>query len=195
MKMIVGLGNPGKKYETTRHNVGFIVVDEIAKQLNIVSYQNKYNAHIATAEYNNQKVLLVKPQTYMNLSGEAVLNLAQYYKIEAEDVLVINDDMDLPTGSIRIRSFGGAAGQKGLKNIIDLLKTNAIPRIRIGIDKNPNIEAADYVLGKFDKESIPLIQAAIIKAKEAALKIVSSGIEAAMNTYNMKDNGNNTTAN
>lgn len=194
MKMIVGLGNPGRKYESTRHNVGFIVVDEIAKFLNIISYQNKFNAHIATAEYQGNKVLLVKPQTYMNLSGESVLNLAQYFKINAQDVLVINDDMDLPVGTIRIRAFGGAAGQKGLKNIIDLLKTNKVPRIRIGIDKNPNIEAADYVLGKFDKESIPLIQSAIIKAKEAALLIISEDVETAMNAYNMKNNGNNTTA-
>lgn len=193
MKMIVGLGNPGRKYESTRHNVGFLVIDEIAKYLNITSYQNKFNAHIATAEYQGNKVLLVKPQTYMNLSGESVLNLAQYFKIDAQDVLVINDDMDLPVGAIRIRSFGGAAGQKGLKNIIDLLKTNKIPRIRIGIDKNPNIEAADYVLGKFDKESIPLIKNAIIKAKEATLLIISEDVETAMNAYNMKNNGNNTT--
>lgn len=191
--MIVGLGNPGKKYETTRHNVGFIVIDEIAKHLHVASYQNKFNAQIATTEYKNQKILLVKPQTYMNLSGEAVLNLAQYYKIDPQDVLVINDDMDLPIGTIRIRSFGGAAGQKGLKNIIDLLKTNAIPRIRIGIDKNPHIEAPDYVLGKFDKESIPLISDAIIQAKEAALVIVSEDITTAMNQFNKKDNGNRTT--
>ena len=193
MKMIVGLGNPGRKYETTRHNVGFIVVDEIAKQLNITNYQNKFNAHIATAEYKGEKILLVKPQTYMNLSGEAVLNLAQYYKIDPQDVLVINDDMDLPVGTIRIRSFGGAAGQKGLKNIIDLLKTNKVPRIRIGIDKNPQIEAADYVLGKFEKESIPFVKDSIIRAKEAALMIVSVDVETAMNAYNMKINGNNTT--
>jgi PTH1 family peptidyl-tRNA hydrolase len=101
--------------------------------------------------------------------------------------------MDLPIGTIRIRSFGGAAGQKGLKNIIDLLKTNKVPRVRIGIDKNPQIEAADYVLGKFEKASIPLIQDAIIRAKEAALMIVSEDVETAMNTYNMKNNGNNTT--
>jgi len=193
MKMIVGLGNPGRKYETTRHNVGFIVVDEIAKQLNITNYQNKFNAHIATAEYKGEKILLVKPQTYMNLSGEAVLNLAQYYKIDTQDVLVINDDMDLPVGTIRIRSFGGAAGQKGLKNIIDLLKTNKVPRIRIGIDKNPQIEAADYVLGKFEKETIPFVKDTIIRAKEAALMIVSVDVETAMNAYNMKINGNNTT--
>lgn len=194
MKMIVGLGNPGRRYETTRHNVGFIVLDEIAKYLNVTSYQNKFNAHIASAEYQGNKVLLVKPQTYMNLSGEAVLNLAQYFKIDAQDVVVINDDMDLAVGSLRIRSFGGAAGQKGLKNIIDLLKTNKIPRIRIGIDKNPNIEAADYVLGKFDKESIPLIQSVVIKARDAALMIIRDDVETAMNEYNTRKNGNNTTA-
>lgn len=191
--MIVGLGNPGRKYETTRHNVGFIVIDELAKYFNVISYQNKFNAQIATVDYKEQKVLLVKPQTYMNLSGEAVFSLAQYFKISPEDVLVINDDMDLPVGSVRIRSFGGAAGQKGLKNIIDLLKTNKIPRIRIGIDKNPHIDAADYVLGKFEKESIPLIKEAITKAKEASLLFVSEGVETAMNIYNTKSNGNNTT--
>lgn len=193
MKMIVGLGNPGKKYELTRHNIGFIVVDEIAKQLHINSYQSKFNAHIAQADYFSTKVLLVKPQTYMNLSGEAVLSLANYFKITPEDIIVINDDMDLPTGKVRIRAFGSAAGQKGLKNIIDLMKTNKIPRIRIGIDKHPHIEAADYVLGKFPKEEVPLVIESVIVAKEAALLFAKDGIEASMNAFNTKNYEKNTT--
>jgi|SRR5690554_5320588 len=187
MKMIVGLGNPGRKYEKTRHNIGFIVVDEIAKELNITAYQNKFNAHIAQADYNGTKVLLVKPQTYMNLSGEAILSLANYYKIIPEDIVVINDDMDLPTGKVRIRAFGSAAGQKSLKNIIDLLKTNKIPRIRIGIDKHPHIDAADYVLGKFPKEEIPLVIESVKIAKDAALLFVKENIEASMNVFNTRN--------
>ena len=187
MKMIVGLGNPGRKYEKTRHNIGFIVVDEIAKELNITAYQNKFNAHIAQADYNGTKVLLVKPQTYMNLSGEAILSLANYYKIIPEDIVVINDDMDLPTGKVRIRAFGSAAGQKGLKNIIDFLKTNKIPRIRIGIDKHPHIDAADYVLGKFPKEEIPLVIESVKIAKDAALLFVKENIEASMNVFNTRN--------
>lgn len=195
MKMIVGLGNPGKKYDTTRHNIGFIVVDEIAKQLNILTYQKKFKAHIAQADYSDCSVLLVKPQTYMNLSGEAVLLLANYYKINPEDIIVINDDMDLPVGKVRIRAFGSAAGQKGLKNIIDLLKTNKIPRIRIGIDKHPHIDAADYVLGKFPKEELPLVIESVKIAKEAALLFIKENIEASMNKFNTNNYEKNTSEN
>lgn len=193
MKMIVGLGNPGKKYETTRHNIGFIVVDEIAKQLKVESYQKKFNAHYAFAEYFNEKIILVKPQTYMNLSGEAVYSLSQYFKVEPKDIIVINDDMDLPVGMVRIRSFGGAAGQKGLRHIIELSKTNKIPRIRMGIGKHPQIDAADYVLGKFPKQEIPIMTQAVNIAKEAALLFVKEGIEAAMNKYNNRNYENNIT--
>ncbi len=192
MKMIVGLGNPGKKYEFTRHNIGFLVLDEIAKSLGVIKYQSKYNAHIASVEYEGVKVILCKPQTYMNLSGEAVLSAMNYYKIEPGNVIVISDDMDLPPGKIRIRPFGGAGGQKGLKNIIDRLQTNMFPRIRIGIGKNPNIDAADYVLGKFEKENYDRYIQSIQQATQAALVFVTKGLETAMNQYNKNNDEDNT---
>ena len=184
MKMIVGLGNPGKKYEKTRHNIGFIVVEEIATSLVIQKTLNKFNAQVALASYQNQQVCLVKPQTFMNLSGEAVFSVASYYKIEPKDILVISDDMDLPVGKIRIRPFGGAGGQKGLQNIIDRLQTNQFPRLRVGIGKSPLIDAANYVLGKIDDQEKEAMIQAINIAKNAALLFVQDSIEQAMNTYN-----------
>lgn len=190
MKMIVGLGNPGRKYEKTRHNIGFIVVEEVAKQVEIIKAFNKFNAHVALATYQNQQVCLVKPQTYMNLSGEAVFALANYYKIQPKDILVISDDMDLPIGKIRIRAFGGAGGQKGLQNIIDLLKTNQFPRVRVGIGKSNVMDAAAYVLGKIDQQDKDVMFEAILKASYACLMFVYSPIEIVMNTYNSENNGN-----
>jgi peptidyl-tRNA hydrolase, PTH1 family len=192
MKMIVGLGNPGKKYQFTRHNIGFLTVDEISKKLGILSYQSKFNAFVASSDFNGNKVIVCKPQTYMNLSGDAVNSVAKYYKIKSTDILVISDDMDLPVGKIRIRPFGGAGGQKGLKNIIDQLNTNEFPRIRIGIGKNPAIDAADYVLGKFEKENYDLYIESIKQATEAALVFVTEGLEKAMNLYNRNNNEENT---
>lgn len=191
MKMIVGLGNPGKKYEFTRHNIGFLTVDEISKKLGVLSYQSKFNALVASSDFNGSKVIVCKPQTYMNLSGDAVNSIAKYYKISSSDILVISDDMDLPVGKIRIRPFGGAGGQKGLKNIIDQLNTNEFPRIRIGIGKNPAIDAADYVLGKFEKENYDLYIESIKQATEAALVFVTEGLEKAMNLYNRNNNEEN----
>ena len=191
MKVIVGLGYPGKKYETTRHNVGFLVIDEIAKELNVIMYQKKFNAHYALCEYKQQKVLLIKPQTYMNLSGEAVQAFVNYYKVNIEDVLVINDDVDLPVGAVRIRPFGGDGGQKGLRSIIQSLNNNQFPRMRLGIGKNELIETAAYVLGKFPATDVPKITEAIKIAKAAALMFVSTNIETTMNTYNNKPNENN----
>ncbi len=188
MKMIVGLGNPGKKYEFTRHNIGFLAVDEISKKLTIETYQSKFSAHVASSEYKGQKIIVCKPQTYMNLSGDAVRSIANYYKVEIKDIIVISDDMDLPVGKIRIRPFGGAGGQKGLKNIIDRLNTNEFPRIRIGIGKNQQIDAADYVLGKFEKENYDLYISSIKQATEAALIFATEGLEKAMNTYNKNNN-------
>lgn len=184
MKAIVGLGNPGKKYETTRHNVGFLVIDELAKHLNIISYQKKFNAHYALVEYQGEKTILIKPQTYMNLSGEAVFSFLNYYKIDIKDVLVISDDVDLPVGMVRIRPFGGAGGQKGLANIIDRVQSNQFPRMRIGIGKHEHMDTADYVLGKFSQSDIPHIIKAVNLAKEASLLFIRENIEATMNTYN-----------
>ena len=135
MKLIVGLGNIGKEYENTRHNVGFMVVDKLSNKLNANFEQSKFKASIAMINYKGEKVIIMKPSTYMNLSGEAVLACVNFYKILVEDILIIHDDLDLPVGSVRIRMQGSAGGQKGMNNIINLLHTSDIKRIRVGIDK------------------------------------------------------------
>ncbi len=164
MKMIVGLGNPGRKYENTRHNAGFIALDALADRLNVSIEKKKYQALYEEVFVKGEKILLVKPQTFMNLSGESVLKFADYYDIAAENILVISDDMNLAIGKIRIRPKGSSGGQKGIQNIIDLLGTNAFPRLRIGIGKNPQIDTVSYVLGKLDegvafKESVDALEA------------------------------------
>lgn len=186
IKMIVGLGNPGKKYETTRHNIGFLVLDEIYKACEVKSTQEKFKASLAQVKYKDNSLILLKPQTYMNLSGEAVVAVAKYFKIEPSEILVICDDLDLPVGKIRLREKGSSGGQKGLHNIIQLLSTQNIARIRFGIGKNPLIETADYVLGQFEKENIELVKSSITQAKDAALLAVEKDFVTAMNLYNKK---------
>ncbi|NLC96997.1 MAG: aminoacyl-tRNA hydrolase [Erysipelotrichaceae bacterium] len=184
MKLIIGLGNPGLKYEKTRHNCGFMVMDKIEEKLNVKVSQNKFKSLICTFKHKNEQVILVKPQTYMNLSGEAVIQVVNYYKINKEDILVIHDDLDLPVGKIRIRTKGSAGGQKGMKNIIDLLHTQDIPRIRIGIDNDKQIPTADYVLGKVKKEDLEVFENSIETASEAAIDFISNPIEIVMSRYN-----------
>lgn len=153
MKLIVGLGNPGRKYKNTRHNAGFMFVDKIAEDVNVkFSLDASKKCEIAEAIIGNEKALIIKPQTYMNLSGEAVLAVAKYYKIENKDILVFHDDMDLDVGHIRIRQTGSSAGHKGMQNIMDLFETNNIARVRIGISKPIGELVIDYVLGTFSKE-------------------------------------------
>jgi len=186
IKMIVGLGNPGKKYETTRHNIGFLIVDEIFKACEVKSIQNKFKASVAQVNYEGHFVYLVKPQTYMNLSGEAVHAVASYFKIDPSEMIVICDDLDLPVGKIRLRESGSSGGQKGLNHIIQLFSTQDIPRIRFGIGKNTLIETADYVLGKFEQEHIETVKNSIIQAKEAALMAIKKDFVTAMNHYNKR---------
>lgn len=153
MKMIVGLGNPGKQYELTRHNVGFLCLDKLQERYNLMfKFESSFNAMVATANIGGEKCVFVKPQTYMNLSGEAVGKILKYYKVEIQDMLVIYDDMDLPFGSLRLREKGSAGGHNGIKNIIAHLSTQEFKRIRVGISGHANIEAKDYVLGRFSKE-------------------------------------------
>lgn len=186
MKLIVGLGNIGKEYENTRHNVGFMVVDKLANKLNANFEQSKFKASIAMINYKGEKVIIMKPSTYMNLSGEAVLACVNFYKIHVEDILIIHDDLDLPVGSVRIRMQGSAGGQKGMNNIINLLHTSDIKRIRVGIDKNPIIPVVDYVLGKFTSEEKPKINEAIDWASDAAEAFVHQPFMEVMNKYNRK---------
>lgn len=153
MKLIVGLGNPGKQYELTRHNVGFLCLKTLESKLNLAfKVDTKMQAEIATTMYKGEKCLFVKPLTYMNLSGEAVGKISKYYKVNLEDILIIYDDMDLPLGNLRLREKGSAGGHNGIKSLIAHLGTDNFKRIRVGISGHANIDAKDYVLGHFSKE-------------------------------------------
>lgn len=184
MKIIVGLGNPGKRYKGTRHNVGFAVVDEIASKNVILKEESKFEAIIGHIKINNEKVLLVKPLTYMNLSGRAVQPILHWYKCELKDLMVIYDDMDLPVGSLRIREKGGAGGHKGMTSIIERLGSKDFARMRIGIGRPEQMETANWVLSQFSLEEKPVIDNTINLAVEAATKWVQEDILLVMNSYN-----------
>ena len=151
MKLIVGLGNPGLKYENTRHNCGFMAIDEVSKELGVSINQQKFKSLIAVFKYKNEQVILMKPQTYMNLSGESVIEFVKYYNIDLKDLIVIYDDIDFEVGTFKIKRNGSAGGHNGIKNIIEHLKTENIQRIRIGISKN-QIPLDKYVIEKFTQE-------------------------------------------
>lgn len=186
MKLIVGLGNPGKQYADTRHNVGFMVVDYLAGRLGIKVDKTKFKSIIGEGFWQNEKVVLVKPQTYMNLSGEAVLDMIQWHKLNPEDILVIFDDMDLPVGKLRLRTKGGAGGHNGMKSIIYLLQSEDFPRLRLGIDhpENEMMESADFVLSKFSDKEAKVMTEAIKGAADAILTVLEKGTQQAMNEVN-----------
>lgn len=184
MKIVVGLGNPGNEYSASRHNVGFMVIDELARHLGISSWKKRNQALVA--EYRaEESVVLIKPQTYMNLSGIAVGELARWYKVAPEDVIVIFDDMDLPLGRLRLRTKGGSGGHKGIESLLNQLTKDTFARVRIGIDRPPtNWQVVDYVLSSFTPEEKPLLCEAITRAVEAVECIVKQGMDKAMNVYN-----------
>ena len=184
--IVVGLGNPGDKYENTRHNAGFLVMDELARRGNFSIQKVKHKALTNTAVIGGQGVLVMKPTTYMNLSGEAVGDAARFYKIPADHVLVVSDDTDLPVGKLRIRKNGSAGGHNGLKSIIQHLGTDQFPRIRVGVGEkpHPDYDLADWVLGKFTGEDKKAIDAAVKKAADAIECIVKDGIDRGMNKFN-----------
>jgi PTH1 family peptidyl-tRNA hydrolase len=186
MKIIAGLGNPTKEYEGTRHNIGFSVIDKLADKYNISMNEKKHKAICGKGMIEGEKVILLKPQTYMNLSGESVVDAVNFYKVDPEeDVIIIYDDIDLDVGKLRIRAKGSAGGHNGMKNIIAHLGTQVFPRIRVGVGAKPkNWDLADYVLGRFPKEELPEIEAGRETACEAVKIIVSQGVEAAMNRIN-----------
>lgn len=188
MFIIAGLGNPDEKYQGTRHNVGFDVVDHLAEKYQIAVDTKKHRAFIGKGVIEGQKVLLVKPQTYMNLSGESLRSLVEYYKIDPEEeLLVIYDDISLEVGQLRIRRKGSAGGHNGIKNIIANLGTNVFPRIKVGVGEKPKgYDLADYVLGKFPKEDRVLMEEGYDLACEASVLIMQGEIEQAMNEYNKK---------
>ena len=184
--LVVGLGNPGDKYENTRHNVGFLTVDQIAEQLRVPVQKLKYRALTNTVELGGQKVLLMKPVTYMNLSGEAVGEAARFYKIPPEHVLVISDDVSLPLGRLRVRKGGSAGGHNGLKSIIQHLGTDQFPRVKIGVGEkpHPDYDMADWVLSKFTGEDLKTITAAVERAAKAVECLIAEGPDKAMNRFN-----------
>lgn len=183
MKMIVGLGNPGKQYERTRHNSGFMAIDKVAEKLNLNIDKKEFAALTA----KNNQVILVKPQTYMNNSGEAVSQIMKYYQIDINDLLIIYDDLDLKYGQLRLRLKGSSGGHNGIKSIINYIHSENFKRIRIGIEKNPLIETADYVLGKVEKDKQQLFDDSIEKASQAAIEFITDEFEKIMNKYNKGD--------
>lgn len=188
MYIIAGLGNPGKQYDMTRHNIGFHTIDYMADKLNIKVKKLKFKALYGECEIAGEKTLLIKPQTYMNLSGESIAGFAQFYKINPSNIIIINDDISLETGRIRVRPRGSAGGHNGLKSIIYMLESDEFPRVKMGVGapKNENYDLADFVLGHFTKEEIPIMEKAIIKASDAAEEIIRAGVSSAMNKYNSK---------
>ncbi len=185
MKLIVGLGNPGGKYKDTRHNVGFEVVAELARKFATATPRARFQGEIVEATVGGQKVLLLTPLTYMNASGGSVLEARDFYKIVAEDTLVICDDFALPLAKLRLRPKGSSGGQNGLDDILRRLGTNEVPRLRIGVGPLPSgRDAAGFVLGKFMKEEQPEVARAIERAAEATVAWVGDGLAAAMAKYN-----------
>ena len=184
--LVVCLGNPGDKYDGTRHNVGFMVADEIGEREHIPIQTLKFKALTNTCELGGATVLLMKPITYMNLSGEAVRQAADFYKVPAERVLVVSDDVSLPVGKLRIRLKGSAGGHNGLKSIIAHLGSESFPRLKIGVGEkpHPDYDLADWVLGKFAGEDKKAIDAAIKRAADAVEAIIRDGAEKAMGKFN-----------
>lgn len=185
MYLIVGLGNIGLQYKNTRHNIGFEVINQISKDYNIEVNKKKHKGEIGEGVINGQKVMLVKPQTYMNLSGECVKAIVDFYKIPIENIIVIFDDFSLDVGKIRVRPKGSAGGQNGMKNIIQQLGTDNIKRIRVGIGEKPNrMILSDHVLSRFNKNEEELKNEAVEKASEAVASFVSIGIDKTMTKFN-----------
>ena len=184
--LVVGLGNPGDQYENTRHNAGFRVVDELADRGDFPVQRLKFHALTNTAVIGGQGVLVMKPVTYMNLSGEAVGEAARFYKLPPDHVLVISDDVDLPLGKLRLRKGGSAGGHNGLKSIIQHLGTDQFPRLKVGVGgkPHPDYDMADWVLGKLQGEDKKAMDEAARRAAQAVECLLSQGIDKAMNQYN-----------
>ena len=186
MKLIVGLGNPTKEYEKTRHNTGFMVLDALSKELNTSISNSKFKGEYVKLKYRGEDVLLLKPMTYMNNSGESVIQIMNFFKVSPDDLLVIYDDLDMPTGKLRLRENGSAGGHNGIKSIIAHVGTQNFKRIRVGIDRHPRIPVVDYVLGRFSKDEQPHIEEGINEAVKAIIMYLYKGFNAAMNEFNKK---------
>lgn len=186
MFLIVGLGNPGKQYEMTRHNVGFETIDYLSNEYGIKVNKLKHKALIGEGFVGNEKIILAKPQTYMNLSGESVRDMCEYYKLSPDNIIIIYDDISIPSGSVRIRGKGSAGGHNGIKSIIYQLKSDEFMRIKLGVGapKNANYDLKDYVLGHFSKEEIASITSAIKLCPDALAEMMKNGAASAASKYN-----------
>jgi PTH1 family peptidyl-tRNA hydrolase len=184
IKMVVGLGNPGKEYVDTRHNIGFRVIDSLAETLKIDVRKKRFSAYLGSGEFADKKLILLKPMRFMNCSGQVVATATGFYKLALSNLLVVTDDMALPPGRIRVRMKGSAGGHNGLADVIEKLGTENISRLRIGIGQSDEEMAYDYVLSKPTKAERPLLDEAITKARDAVLCWVEYGIKATMNEFN-----------
>jgi len=189
MYAIIGLGNPDSRYALTPHNVGFMVCDLLSFSFNFsFSFSNKFIGQVGNFTYDLHKILVLKPYTYMNLSGKSVGMLVNFYKIETDKIIVIHDDIDLDIGVIRIKKGSSSGGHKGVQSVIDELGSNNFIRVKIGVGKDKNKKASEYVLSSLNKESLKMVNHSIERAKNAAIDIISVGLPQAMNIYNTKEN-------
>ncbi len=186
MKLITGLGNPGKEYEKTRHNAGFLVIDRVLKELSLTLDREKFRGAYTVAWHNGEKVIFLKPLTYMNDSGSCVREIMDYYDIDHDDLFVIHDDLDLPLGTLRLRKQGSSGGQKGMDSILTHLDDKKIKRMRIGISHDRKIDTKDYVLGRFHDEEEKEFEEVLDKAKDAILYYLDHSFEETMNLFNTK---------
>ncbi len=190
MKLIVGVGNPGPRYRDTRHNVGFVVADELARRRGLAFASAPANALIARTPASADGLIIAKPMTYMNRSGEAAAVLQRFYRVALEEMLVVIEDVNLPLGRLRARAQGASGGHNGLRSIIEVLGTEAFPRLRVGVGRgDERRELGDYVLSRFDPEEREAIEAAVVRATDAVELFVTEGIDAIMNRYNQRHDG------
>ena len=183
MKLVVGLGNPGKEYSNTRHNVGYIVIDSY---IDDDKWKEKFNALYYEKSINGEKTIFVKPLTYMNLSGDSVVQFVTYYHIELSDILVVQDDLDIEIGRYKLKTNSSDGGHNGIKSIINRLNSNRFARLKVGISNNKNIDTKDYVLGKFNKEEIELLNNMQVTFNKIITCFIKEGIDRTMNIYNSK---------
>ncbi|HET9906349.1 MAG TPA: aminoacyl-tRNA hydrolase [Anaerolineales bacterium] len=183
--LLIGLGNPGREYRDTRHNFGFMLVDRLAVRLNARGMKMQSKAIVTDAMYEDHKLILAKPQTYMNLSGPSVQGLVHFYKIPLTNVMVLSDDLDIPFGTIRIRASGGYGGQRGLASIIESLGTKDFPRMRLGVGRPPGkMDPANFILQNFSRDEIKAISEILDAGADAVLEFVKNGLNASMNKFN-----------
>ena len=187
MNLVVGLGNPGSEYASTKHNLGFLAVDEIGRRAGIDLTRKKFHGLYGEGAFHRDKLILLKPETYMNRSGESVSSAVSFYHIPPENIIIVHDELDLPVGTVRIKPGGGSAGHKGVASIMERLGNSGFIRIRIGIGKpKQKSGTVSHVLSKFSKEENEIINESVLKAADAALEVIEHGLQKAMNKYNVR---------